>query len=231
MGLAQVGRPVRRLLDVSCGGGDLLAEAARIVPEVVGVDPVAVAVAAARQRLTGGPRCRVDELSMEQLADPAGQTLGTFDLAIMHLVFGLVENPLAGLLAVADRLSEGGLFYATDLLRPAAFNADPHVAVAFRPANSDEHAYLVDQVAASFSWDELIALGQAVERCAPVRVEVRAGGLGGFDIASGQARRLVAARAQHMIPLLRRFEDDGAPEGAGPPPYEVMWHLYLRRLT
>lgn len=151
-GLARLGRVPLRVLDVGCGRGNVLGLLARRLPgcELVGIDPSASAVAAARAALPDVSvlRAGAEELTRD-LVEPV-------DLVLAHLTVGLWPDVVRGLAACLDSLAPGGLCYVLDLLRPA----DEQAAVPYlAPARDDEElSYLRDQMAVWYSADELPAI-------------------------------------------------------------------------
>jgi SAM-dependent methyltransferase len=92
--------PSPRLLDVGCGGGELLVEAEAAGFEAHGVDLSPDRVAEARER---GVRAEVGRLE-----DCPALLPGPYDVVRMNQVLEHVVSPRALLLAVASRLAPGG---------------------------------------------------------------------------------------------------------------------------
>jgi SAM-dependent methyltransferase len=93
----------RRVLDVGCGPGALVAELVRRVrsENVSAVDPAAQFVAAARER---NPGVEVREASAEQL--PFGD--GEFDASLAQLVVHFMSDPVGGLSEMRRVTRPGG---------------------------------------------------------------------------------------------------------------------------
>ncbi len=149
---------VRTVLDVGCGGGELLCDLLELDPglRVVGIDPAPEAVAAARARHAGDERVTIVQTSAEGLDDaPAAACLPAngVDLAICHLNLGLWDDPAAGLGRVLARLAPAGVLYLVDVAAPeTGRERDAFLDLARSP---DERRYLADQLAATYRPDEL----------------------------------------------------------------------------
>lgn len=166
IGLAQLGREPRRVLEVGCGRGETLRFAARRLPsaDLIGIDPSASAISFARVSIGQGTRIRVYHLAAEDLAgDTIASRLGQADLVLVHLTLGLWPDVIGGLRGCVDRLADGGLCYVADLLRPTDEQAAaPYMAAA---ENDDEVRYLRDQMAAWYSTREVLDIAEKV--CLP----------------------------------------------------------------
>ena len=95
-------KPGGRLLDIGCGGGDLLAEARAAGYEVVGLDDSIVLVTHVRQRHGLEIHC----------GDPASfKPSAPFDIVVMSHVLEHVVRPLEMLESVRRLLAPGGILY------------------------------------------------------------------------------------------------------------------------
>ncbi|MBA2350154.1 MAG: methyltransferase domain-containing protein [Solirubrobacterales bacterium] len=93
--------PAGRLLEVGCGHGLLLDEAARLGYEVTGLEPARQAAAHARERYGLDVReLTVDDPSLDE---------ERFDVVVMADVLEHVENPCAALDRCTSLLAEGGV--------------------------------------------------------------------------------------------------------------------------
>ncbi len=221
VGVALFGRRPRRLLDVGCGTGALLARAKVTCPEakLVGVDPARSAVQKARRRL--GAQVHLQTCAAEDIREsPAG---GRFDLVLAHLSLALWHDPLRGLTALAGSLEPGGICYILDLLRPPP-GSGADVPASMGAQDGPEQSYLRDQLAASLSLDEMRELATEVARTTQTRAEVRRGGLGGHPPDSREASRIWRS-APRIADVL------AAPEAArsGSRQIDSVAHLVLRR--
>lgn len=228
--LATLGRPPAAILDVGCGDGAMLTTLADACPHssLVGIDPVAPAIDAARERLAPfADRLTLAERAAEQLFDaPLIVEPGSVDLVLIHLCLGLWEDPVAGLRAAIRSLAPGGLLYAIDLLRPESVAAaEPLLASA---TSKEESSYLFDQMATSFDREEATALAASLSgenEGVAYRSHVLFGGLGGHAFGSQEARRLWA---NHGV--------RDAVEAMGPPDpndfvkAEYVLHLWVERV-
>lgn len=166
------------LLDIGCGGGEMLREVRALAPgiDLVGVDPVPDAVAAARRTFEGDDRAQF-------LVGPA-EGLPTLvkrpDIVVSHLNFGLWTEPLTALTGILRLLAPGGLFYLVDVA--AATTDDQRAAFLGLARNNEEAHYLEDQLAAAVAPETLEGLLlQAASRARrQVDVHVARGGLAGY---------------------------------------------------
>ncbi|MFI9821080.1 class I SAM-dependent methyltransferase [Streptomyces sp. NPDC052013] len=226
VGLVLGERAPARVLDAGCGTGATLAHLRAHLPgaDLVGIDPSEAAVRSARLLLGPGPGTQVHTMAAEDLAGPAGDRLGRFDLALVHLSLGLMRDPFTAVCALARVLNAGGHCYIVDLLRPDDWDGES-VPAALGAKDAPERAYLRSQLAASLSMSELRAVGAEVERLVPgVRAEVRRGGLCGHHPSSEAARR-IWLRAPRIGGLLASA---GARPGAGEQMRTVA-HMVIRR--
>jgi ubiquinone/menaquinone biosynthesis C-methylase UbiE len=104
----------RRVLDVGCGTGYLLRQAARRLPAAVqlaGVDPAPQMVEVARALAGDDGRLRFSEGFAEHLPHPSG----SFDLVVSTTSFDHWEDQREGLVECARVLAPGGQLVLTDL--------------------------------------------------------------------------------------------------------------------
>jgi ubiquinone/menaquinone biosynthesis C-methylase UbiE len=104
----------RRLLDIGCGSGYLLREAAARLPdatELVGIDPAAGMIESARAA-AADERLVFEHGVAEELAFPDA----SFDLVLATTSFDHWSDQPAGLSETARVLTEGGHFVLADLL-------------------------------------------------------------------------------------------------------------------
>lgn len=93
-------RPARnaRILDVGCGGGEVLAELRSVgYTQLSGIDPYLPATVKAGEGLN------VRKLSVEQLSDER------YDVIMMHHVFEHMPNPIETMQSLAELLAEDGV--------------------------------------------------------------------------------------------------------------------------
>lgn len=104
----------RRLLDVGCGTGYLLRQAAARLPDAaafVGIDPAAGMIEAARAAAAD------ERLVLRQgVAEELPFTDGSFDLVLATTSFDHWSDQRAGLSETARVLTDGGYFVLSDLL-------------------------------------------------------------------------------------------------------------------
>jgi ubiquinone/menaquinone biosynthesis C-methylase UbiE len=104
----------RRLLDIGCGTGYLLRQAAEQLPDAtkfVGIDPAAGMIDAARAAATDD-RLTFQHGTAEELAFPDS----SFDLVLASTSFDHWSDQRAGLAETARVLTKGGHFVLADLL-------------------------------------------------------------------------------------------------------------------
>jgi len=212
--LVDLGRPPGAVLDVGCGDGAQLVQAAERFPgaRITGVDPETDL--ALPPALPAGADVRVVEGTAE---DPGDETVarGPYDLVLVHLNWALWDDPAAGLARLAGLLAPGGLLYLVDV-----DGAPDAVEVLLRTAaTEDESAYLRDQAAASFARDEAAAVVAALPP--DVEGDVLPGGLGGAPLRSAAAGRYLGVR--EVRDALQAFA--GAAEGGE----QTVYHVRVRR--
>lgn len=188
----------RRVLDVGCGGGGGLHRLREVLPDaaLIGIDPSRGAIREARQRMANDSDCltictSVEELTMNHPDGGFEREVGDFDLILIHLSLGLLDDPPSALEALMSMLADGGRCYLVDLIRPDDWNGHD-VPKTFNALHEEERAYLRDQLAASYSLRELEELTAQVAQSSGVCGQVRRGGLGGYPPNSPQGRALWA---------------------------------------
>lgn len=162
------GQEAETMLDIGCGEGATLGSVAKAHPgmTLVGTDPVAEAVSAARRNV---PSAQVEQIS--------GALDGSFDTILIHLCLGLWDDVEAQLRHALRQLAPGGVLYVVDL---NALDATSALATA---TNDAERHYLKAQYEAAFTESGLHDL---LHRCAPVdaAIEVGTSPLGGYSPGS-----------------------------------------------
>lgn len=183
----------RRVLDVGCGGGEMLGSIRRLdaTLHLVGIDPVESAVAEARRRFGADAPATFAVAAAEDLEDLEHPV----DLAVSHLNLGLWSDPLRGLTRVMSHLAPGGVLFVVDVAE-ARTSADTEAFLALARTD-DEREYLSDQLAAGFEPRQLEDLLHAAadEARRKVDVHVGRGGLAGFAYDDARAGELFAASA------------------------------------
>lgn len=106
-------RPARRVLDVGCGTGMLLAQLSQQHPAslLCGVDPVPEMLAVARRRLPGDVALR------EGWAEWLPYEDACFDIVVVCSVFHSLRHPVAALREIGRVLRTGGELVMTDWCR------------------------------------------------------------------------------------------------------------------
>lgn len=197
IGVALCSVEPRRVLDVGCGGGGGLHRLREALPDatLVGVDPSRGAIREARRRMANDADCLAICTSVEDLKvnhpDGGSREIGDFDLILIHLSLGLFDDPPSVLEALMSMLADGGRCYLVDLIRSDDWNGHD-VPKTFNALHEEEHAYLRDQLAASYSFQELEELAARVAQSSGVCGQVRRGGLGGYPPNSPKGRALWA---------------------------------------
>jgi SAM-dependent methyltransferase len=121
---AAAGTPVRRVLDVGCGPGVATCCLAQRFPRahILAVDGAASMVA--RTRVRAAERGVAERVEARQVELPAGLPgLGTVDVVFASLVLHHVDEPVAAIRGLAQRLDPGGLLAVVEQEAP------PHLTV------------------------------------------------------------------------------------------------------
>lgn len=176
------------VLDVGCGGGEMLSDIRALGPtlRLVGIDPVPEAVAAARQRHSGDDRATFLVGSAEAL--PGLPSIP--DLAVSHLNLGLWTDPMKGLTAILHALAPGGTFVVIDVA--AAQTPSQREAFLGLACSDDERTYLEAQLEAAFTPTQLEQLLREAGVRAGRRCTIHAGrgGLAGHPYGTPEALAL-----------------------------------------
>lgn len=181
----------RVILDVGCGGGEMLADIRSLAttPRLIGVDPVTAAVADARRRHAGDPHAAFLVGSAEDLPSlPAPP-----DVAVSHLNLGLWRDPLAGLTGILSVLADGGCLFIVDVA--AARSPEDRERFLGLARTQDERRYLADQIDAAHSPESLGRLlhDALSETGRDAQVHIGQGGLAGYPFNSPEAASLFSS--------------------------------------